>query len=240
MTTEQQTERDHALERLGVERSWASPNRGGSASENILTGVAATSASDVWAVGYYFKQGVAYRTLTLHWAGSGWTTVRSPNASTPGDDNFLNAIAASGSDLWAVGEVSEGSAGRTLIEHRTGIAMGRAGEPEPRNRVGRHRRTRWRDGDVRRHGLGGWHLLPRRDQQDPHRGLGRSQLDEGAEPKPGWPRWRVRTDRRRRGRALQRVAGRLLRHRDGPPPRRWRFTGAKTSCRPCEQCPAPH
>jgi len=114
--------------------SWAksaSPDPGGQANNNVLTGVTALSSTNAWAVGYYFKQGVAYRTLTLHWAGSAWTTVPSPNASTPGDDNFLNAVAASGSDLWAVGEVSDGFAGRTLIEHRTGSQWAVQASPNP-------------------------------------------------------------------------------------------------------------
>src|SRR5205823_6322194 len=65
-----------------------------------LYGVAAISANDVWAVGYYSNNGVyGGQTLVEHWNGSSWTIVPSPN---PGRlNNFLNAVAAvSANDVW--------------------------------------------------------------------------------------------------------------------------------------------
>jgi hypothetical protein len=76
-----------------------SPNVG--TSMNNLTGVAAVSANDVWAVGDYVD-GSAFQTLTMHYTNGQWTVVTSPNISTSG--NFLTAVAAvSANDVWAVG-----------------------------------------------------------------------------------------------------------------------------------------
>jgi hypothetical protein len=115
--------------------SWAtvpSPDPGGVANNNVLTGVTALSSSNAWAVGYYFKQGVAYRTLTVHWTGAGWQTAPSPNAGTPGDDNLLDAVAATpAGDIWAVGDVSDGTADRTLTERRTGSGWTVVASPNP-------------------------------------------------------------------------------------------------------------
>jgi hypothetical protein len=44
---------------------------------NQLNAVAATSATDAWAVGNY-SSGSASGTLILHWNGSAWTQVPSP------------------------------------------------------------------------------------------------------------------------------------------------------------------
>ena len=42
-----------------------SPNPGGSSHGNYLSGVAATSSTNAWAVGNYYN-GTAYRTLATH------------------------------------------------------------------------------------------------------------------------------------------------------------------------------
>jgi len=46
-------------------RRVASPNPGGPSNENVLSGVAATSATNIWAVGLY-SNGTATQTLALH------------------------------------------------------------------------------------------------------------------------------------------------------------------------------
>jgi len=84
-----------------------SPNGAG----NTLNAVAAVSESDAWAVGYQNDNNLnESRTLTQHWNGTSWSTIKSPNpGSTPGcqgsnTGNFLNAVAAvDGNDVWAVG-----------------------------------------------------------------------------------------------------------------------------------------
>ncbi len=90
-----------------------SPNPG--SANNLLYGVAALSADDVWAVGDDNSTGSAYVTLTEHWDGSTWTAQASPN---PGGSNYLHSVAA-GADgaLWTVGLYTTQS---TLAERRDG------------------------------------------------------------------------------------------------------------------------
>jgi hypothetical protein len=74
------------------------------ASNDTLTGVAARSATDIWAVGFRQDRSGAIpinRTLTEHWNGSAWSVVASPNVGA--NDNLLNAVAAVPGDVWAVG-----------------------------------------------------------------------------------------------------------------------------------------
>ena len=57
-------------------------------------------ATDVWAVGY--STGTGRQTLTLHWNGSAWSVVPSPNGGSGG--NELSGLAVvSATDIWAVG-----------------------------------------------------------------------------------------------------------------------------------------
>src|SRR5438105_2580351 len=70
---------------------------------NIFSGAAFTSSTDVWAVGsYYSSLAAANQTLVERWDGTTWNPVASPNAGT--GNNRLTAVAAlSPSDVWAVG-----------------------------------------------------------------------------------------------------------------------------------------
>ncbi|HLJ36066.1 MAG TPA: hypothetical protein VKU38_20580 [Ktedonobacteraceae bacterium] len=95
----------------------ASPDNG--TDINQLNGVAAVSANDVWAVGYY-RNG-HFRTLIEHWDGTQWSIISSPNLGS--GDNQLEAITAfSASDIWAVGTyfTTNPRANLTLIEHWNG------------------------------------------------------------------------------------------------------------------------
>jgi hypothetical protein len=50
----------------------------------------------------------AYRTLILHWNGTAWKRVQSPNTGDASTDNMLFGIAAHGADdLWAVDRWSQ-------------------------------------------------------------------------------------------------------------------------------------
>jgi hypothetical protein len=100
-----------------------SPNVGGRAVTNDLSGVAAVSARDVWAVGYHNPS----RTVIEHWNGTKWTVVPSP---TPGSGGNLNAVAMTSADsVWAVGQWGENHIGRTLVEHWNGKAWKQASSP---------------------------------------------------------------------------------------------------------------
>lgn len=84
---------------------------------NELRGVAALSANDVWAVGYRggTKSETPIETFILHWNGTAWTQVASPNIPTGANQLFgITAIAAN--DIWAVGSV----AGAPLAVHWNG------------------------------------------------------------------------------------------------------------------------
>ncbi len=105
----------------------------GAAPFKVLTGVAAVSPNDVWAVGSSFG-GTPSAILTLieHWNGERWKVVTSPN---PGGVNFsaLNGVAVvSARDIWAVGSFS-GSSGpsQTLIEHWNGERWKVVTSPSP-------------------------------------------------------------------------------------------------------------
>lgn len=81
-----------------------------------LSSVAATSASNVWAVGYT-RNG---RTLIERWNGTAWNRVSSPS---PGASARLSAVAAtSARNAWAVGSTSKINHGssETLILHWNG------------------------------------------------------------------------------------------------------------------------
>lgn len=94
------------------------PASGGQFTTNALTGVVALSATNAWAVGFYEKRSTDFRTLVLHWNGSRWSVVPSPNSGT--GENALTAVAArSRSDIWAVGyrRVRTDASRQTLTEH---------------------------------------------------------------------------------------------------------------------------
>jgi len=110
---------------------WArvtSPNPAGQVSEITLDGVAATSASDVWAVGTY-ATATEDKTLIEHWNGRIWKLVPSPN---PGAFSFLNSVAAtSASNAWAVGTQIISTSEKTIIMRWNGSAWKQVPSPNP-------------------------------------------------------------------------------------------------------------
>jgi len=89
----------------------ASPN--GGSSFNVLTGVAAVSASDAWAVGNYLNSTDTEQTLIEHWDGMSWSVLGNV------DGILLSVAALSASDIWAVGQNSNG---QTLAEQWNGTS----------------------------------------------------------------------------------------------------------------------
>jgi len=102
--------------------------------ENILNGITAITAHDVWAVGLSTNavprsSGVSprtvpnptYQTLVEHWNGTKWQAVVSPNPAAA--TNWLRAVAAiSSNNVWAVGQQAPHGdmPEQTLIEHWNG------------------------------------------------------------------------------------------------------------------------
>jgi hypothetical protein len=113
-----------------------SPNVGeaGGDFDNELTSVAVVSPNDIWAVGDWGTYGASRSTLALHWDGSNWTKVATPNGSN--EVNWLSGAAALASnDVWAVGSTATNppnqSTSKTLIEHWNGTAWSVVPSPNP-------------------------------------------------------------------------------------------------------------
>ena len=75
---------------------------------NMLNAVAALSPSDVWAVGFDNSSNLnEAKTLTLHFDGTSWKTIPSPNPGKCNQGNFGNVLtsiaAVASNDVWAVG-----------------------------------------------------------------------------------------------------------------------------------------
>ena len=90
------------------------PPAGSTFTGSTLTAVSARSASDIWAVGNFTTvkgTNVSTFTLTMHWNGSAWTILPSPNPAVPtptGADQTLNGVVAiAPNDVWAVGGTSD-------------------------------------------------------------------------------------------------------------------------------------
>jgi hypothetical protein len=86
-------------------RAWKrqpSPNRSKGSNplppDDVLEGVAATSARDAWAVGDYRDASGGFSCLILHWNGRAWRWLL-----TPSGDNLISVAAASPRSAWAVG-----------------------------------------------------------------------------------------------------------------------------------------
>ncbi len=99
--------------------SWQSVSDAPPSGISLLQGVAARSASDVWAVGLSEQPGYgSSSTFIEHYDGAKWTQSAS---SSPGYTNALNGVAAlSASDVWAVGSEGNGSTQAPLVEHFDG------------------------------------------------------------------------------------------------------------------------
>ena len=101
-----------------------SPNKG--PFPNSLSGVTAVAPDDVWAVGTWFTKAFDDRTLTLHWDGTAWHRVQSPNAGPPKAANDLVSVSAIATDdVWAVGVARSAHAHDALGRH------GVVDRPEP-------------------------------------------------------------------------------------------------------------
>jgi hypothetical protein len=92
---------------------------GDTAAENVLNAVTATSARSAWAVGEVIT-GNASQTFVLHWNGTRWRRVPSPNPGGTANNNALTAVAIrSPANAWAVGVFStgQGTASQALAVH---------------------------------------------------------------------------------------------------------------------------
>src|SRR5262249_61154849 len=98
---------------------------------NFLSGAAATSASNAWAVGSYDSGTGRNAGLIERWNGTSWKQVPSPNPGSVNNDLF-GVAATSATSAWAVGVYSRSTVGnRPLTGHRDGKAWNQRPSPNP-------------------------------------------------------------------------------------------------------------
>jgi hypothetical protein len=99
--------------------------------DNDLRGLAAISAHDIWAVGYFQNFGGPRQTLIEQWNGTSWSVVPSPNPGT--SLNYLRGVAAiSAHDVWVTGyDANANHIERTLIEQWDGTHWCVVASPSP-------------------------------------------------------------------------------------------------------------
>lgn len=103
-----------------------------SASDDVLYGVDARSASDAWAVGYDLA-GSYHQALIEHWTGTAWGVVPGPKAGVR-DSDLWGVTALSPANVWAVGNERTGGGRfrfRPLVEHWNGAAWTLVRVPSP-------------------------------------------------------------------------------------------------------------
>ena len=114
--------------------TWAkakSPNPSTSRNDQ-LSAVSADSATDAWAVGFYCASGCGTSsevddTLIMHWNGTAWSHVSSPDPSA--NLNLLSGITASSTGAWAVGSYAKNSDYDTLILRWNGTTWSQVSSP---------------------------------------------------------------------------------------------------------------
>jgi hypothetical protein len=82
---------------------------------NILQSVTATSANSAWAAGYTETHTVGPKTMILHWNGTAWKKVPSPNPYCAQCDNLFGVTAISASDALAAGTEDLGSGNAVIL-----------------------------------------------------------------------------------------------------------------------------
>jgi len=109
----------------------ASPNPGGLSGINRLYGVAALSASNIWAVGAYMSGPTTSKALIVHWDGTTWKQVPSPEPAQATSAALNDVAVLSPTDAWAVGSYDNGTANQSLTEHWNGTAWQIVPSPDP-------------------------------------------------------------------------------------------------------------
>lgn len=95
--------------------------------DGVLTGIAANSENDVWAVGFHTDAAYHAHSLSMHWDGNTWAVI--PNANFVNRENAFRAVAALGSDnVWAVGYRTQRR--HSMIQRWTGNNWKRVRSPD--------------------------------------------------------------------------------------------------------------
>jgi hypothetical protein len=137
--TARTTQRNEALHWDGS--SWSkipTPDFGyGSGHHSSLAAVACTSAGNCWAVGSY-DNGTTQRNEALHWNGSNWSKVATPDPGIAGSGaHGLNGVSCvSRANCWAAGiHISDRGIGRNAVLHWNGAAWSAVTTPQPGENV---------------------------------------------------------------------------------------------------------
>jgi hypothetical protein len=104
---------------------------------NVLYGISARAANDIWAVGYSDNEDqLGMISLVEHWNGSSWSIVSSPNQST--GQSLQSVSALSGGDVWATGSFYDEPTDvwKTLTQHWNGSTWTLVPSPSPGNYLG--------------------------------------------------------------------------------------------------------
>jgi len=108
------------------------PSPNGGSYDNVLEGVTALSADDIWAVGESTNGIGGDRTLVEQWNGQQWNIVPSPSIGT--FPNFLRKVSGvAPDDVWTVGGywLYPGDILNTLTEHWNGSTWRVVASPNP-------------------------------------------------------------------------------------------------------------
>lgn len=103
--------------------SWSivsSPNTSPTQS-NVLNDVTCASASDCWAVGFWYD-GTFLHTLIERWNGLSWSIVASPNTSPTEFNELIGVTCSSANECWAVGYYTKDGVTQTLTEKWNGAS----------------------------------------------------------------------------------------------------------------------
>jgi hypothetical protein len=101
----------------------SSPN--GNNTGNVLTSISANSPTDIWAAGDLTAPGIEVRTLALHFNGSTWSVVPTPNVVHGSNltQNVLTSVVAAGpNDVTAVGFTLANVTELTMVQHWDGVS----------------------------------------------------------------------------------------------------------------------
>jgi hypothetical protein len=112
-----------ALHRTGATWERATTANEGSGT-NVLNGISAASPNDIWAVGHAQNQ-----SLTLHYDGSAWTVIPSPNLEY--GVRLEDVVAISATDVWAVGWSGANFDYTNVAMHWDGTAWSIVPTPQP-------------------------------------------------------------------------------------------------------------
>src|SRR5439155_153492 len=88
--------------------------------ESDIFDVAAVSSNNVWAVGYHVAGGYS-QTLIIHWDGTQWSVIPSPNPASHWTGELYSVVAISADDVWAVGASRRDASRPRLLEPWDGV-----------------------------------------------------------------------------------------------------------------------